>query len=162
MTTRRPDSRQTLADQIGKWRQLAASQKRLVLFAGLVALPATWAALRLFGLGRIQHWLAAPSKKAACEASHEEVEEVARFVDLAAKHTFVPTTCLSRSLTLLWMLKTRGVAAKLRIGARVLEGRQLEAHAWTEYRGRTVNDPDRISERFEAFAEALPARTFLR
>jgi hypothetical protein len=37
----------------------------------------------------------------------------------------------------------------------------LEAHAWTEYGGAPVNDGERISERFESFAQPLPYRSFL-
>lgn len=63
---------------------------------------------------------------------------VARWRAAAARHLILKTNCLDRALTLWWLLRRRGVAADLRIGARK-EGGRFEAHAWVEV-GRVVLD----------------------
>ena len=52
--------------------------------------------------------------------------------------------CLVESLTLWWELRRSGLAADLRVGVRLIDGR-LESHAWVEYDGRVLNDAGRIA-----------------
>jgi hypothetical protein len=61
-----------------------------------------------------------------------------RRVSAAARHLPLLTNCLDQSLTLWWMLRRRGIAGDLRIGARNEEA-QFEAHAWVEL-GEAVLD----------------------
>jgi hypothetical protein len=68
-----------------------------------------------------------------------------------------PENCLVRSLCLQWLLRRRGVASELRIGARLVGG-QLESHAWVEVDGRPVNDAPDVAERYAAFEGALANR----
>jgi hypothetical protein len=154
-----PSRLRSISERASKWKALPAADKKFVLFSAVVVLPAAWAALRFVGLGRIQHWLAARSSPSRPHA-FKEAERLARLLDLAAKHTWTPTTCLTRSLALVWLLRRRGIEVQLRLGVRRAAG-MLEAHAWTECGGAPVNDSERISERFEAFAQPLPYRSFL-
>ncbi len=62
----------------------------------------------------------------------ERVERAAVLTAVAARYGLARGTCLSRSLTLWWMLRSRGIQAFLRIGVRK-RYQQLEAHAWVEY-----------------------------
>ena len=62
-----------------------------------------------------------------------------RLVRAANSHSVRPAACLSRSLTLWWLLRRRGIESQLRLGVR--KGEQgLDAHAWVELAGQVVND----------------------
>ena len=56
-------------------------------------------------------------------------------------------TCLRRALTLQRLLAKRGISTELKIGARKDNG-QLNAHAWLEYQGQIIGEPEEITERF--------------
>jgi len=58
--------------------------------------------------------------------------------------------CLSQSVALWWLLRRRGMPAKLRIGAR-RTGSGLEAHAWVEMGSEVVNDAEDVRENYAAF-----------
>jgi len=81
-------------------------------------------------------------------------------VNLAARHSPFPATCLTRSLLLQWLLLRRGVASQLRIGVR-LHSKSLQAHAWVECDGVPVNDSVDIASQFAPFAASLPAAAFM-
>jgi hypothetical protein len=59
--------------------------------------------------------------------------------------------CLLRSLALLFVLRTEGVAGcELKLGVRLNEG-DLDAHAWVEHLGSPLNDVSDVGARFAAF-----------
>lgn len=68
-------------------------------------------------------------------------------VDRASSHHLVPMTCLRRALTLQKMLAHMGIAVELKIGVQRETG-QFGAHAWLEYRGRPLGEPESITESF--------------
>jgi hypothetical protein len=120
------------------------------------ALAATWAGLRVVGFRR---WSASIERLASLKTRGvKEVDGsqisiasgVAVKLDLAARHLFFRTNCLERSLALRWLLRRRGIAADLRIGARK-ESETLEAHAWIELEGVVLNDPDEAHRHFAPF-----------
>lgn len=83
---------------------------------------------------------------------HEEEEgpELARWVEVAARHHLISTTCLVRSLCLYRMMSRRGCEARLRFGVRREDDadRPLVAHAWVEDgHGRPVGSP-RVADGF--------------
>ncbi len=80
----------------------------------------------------------------------EQCRRHARAVDVAAGNVPFRARCLERSLTLWWLLRRRRIPVELRIGVRKSE-RDLEAHAWVELDGRTVNDRDDVHRRYAAF-----------
>ena len=55
--------------------------------------------------------------------------------------------CLSRSLTLWWLLRRHGVAADVRLGVNLAEG--FAAHAWVEWQGQVLNDTPDVSSRYQ-------------
>lgn len=81
----------------------------------------------------------------------EETESLIRALKEAVDHArynhLYPMTCLRRALTLQKMLAERGIAAELKIGVRKEAG-QLSAHAWLEYQGKPLGEPERIAERY--------------
>jgi len=85
-------------------------------------------------------------KLTVCPTVSDEVKAVTRIraiyqmVHLAARHCPVTAQCLPQSLVLWWLLRRAGVASELRIGVRKQAGR-LEAHAWVELSGWSLNQP---------------------
>lgn len=74
---------------------------------------------------------------------------LAEAVRAAARRPVVGVVCLPESLTLLTLLRRRGVAADLRIGVATAGG--FSAHAWVEVDGQPVNDTADVAERFVPF-----------
>ena len=68
----------------------------------------------------------------------------------AAHHGIVQSSCLEESLTLWHLLRMQGYEAKLRIGVRKTGGK-FEAHAWVEYEGTALNQPEQVHQHYAAF-----------
>jgi hypothetical protein len=60
---------------------------------------------------------------------------------------------------LLWLLRERGVEARLRIGVRFID-RKLDAHAWVEWAGQPVNDRPDVAGTFTDMGELVPMAAF--
>jgi hypothetical protein len=126
----------------GFWR-LNGFERGVALKAGL-ALTASWAGLRLAGFRR---WKAALDGLArpvvpAHVSEQDQLDaarEIARVQQSVVRHLFFRPNCLEQSITLLWLLQTRGIAAELRVGARK-EAERFEAHAWVERNGVVLSE----------------------
>jgi hypothetical protein len=106
--------------------------------------------LRLLPFRKVQRWAEGGARRDA--HSHigdlaQTIRQVSEQVKGAARNHLYPMSCLRRSLVLQRMLRRRGISAELRIGASLVEG-QLQAHAWLEYAGMPIGEPQRITERF--------------
>ena len=124
------------------WR-LSGFERGVALEAGVV-LTAGWVGLRLAGFRRWRAALDALARPAAPARVSEQdqddaAREIARVQQSVGRHLFFQPNCLEQSLTLLWLLQTRGIAAQLRVGARKEEGR-FEAHAWVERKGEVLSE----------------------
>jgi len=75
-------------------------------------------------------------------------------VDRARFNHLYPMTCLRRALTLQKMLAKRGILTELKIGARRKDA-QLSAHAWVEYQGQSIGEPEKIREKFSNLEKVL-------
>lgn len=145
---------------LNKFSLLSPVQRRTLL-AAWVCLPFFWLALRILGLPRLHTWLhrslivIQPSGSFALDAIRAQAEAV----NIAARHSPFPATCLSRSLLLSWLLRRRNVASKLCIGVRLTHG-ALEAHAWVECDGVPVNDLPDIAAQFASFGDLVPLAAF--
>lgn len=124
------------------WR-LSGFERGIALEAA-AGLTVTWLGLRLAGFRRwksLLGWLAprVVNDVAASNVSLEETaRQIARLEEAAARNLFFGTNCLEQSLVLWWLLRMRGIAAELKIGARKDLDR-FEAHAWVEFRGAILN-----------------------
>ncbi|MFZ3216980.1 MAG: lasso peptide biosynthesis B2 protein [Candidatus Acidiferrales bacterium] len=125
-----------MSERWRRFRRLSGYERGIVLEAA-GGLLATWLGLRLAGFRRWKSalgWLG-PSANAAGQlpaaARKESAEVIARLCAAAARNFFCATNCLEQSLVLWWLLRRRGIAAELRIGARK-EQERFEAHAWVE------------------------------
>jgi hypothetical protein len=130
------------------------------LAQAVILLPLTALALRLAGLRRSQRIFLRllphdPARKIEwSEAALARALRLSRLVDLAARHGVYPANCLQRSLTLLWMLRRRGIQSDLRFGTRKAGGR-FEAHAWIEVEGVVLNDDDDVRLCYTTFDRAI-------
>ncbi|MBE0625932.1 MAG: lasso peptide biosynthesis B2 protein [Burkholderiales bacterium] len=125
----------------------------------MLLLPLFWIGLHVFGLPRLHAWLNRSVQVARPSRYRQEPAAMGALVNIAGDHGPWPSTCLTRSLLLGWLLHRRGVPSELRIGVRLDEGR-LEAHAWVECDGKPINDAEDVAARFAPFDEALPHKMF--
>ena len=73
-------------------------------------------------------------------------QRMAWLVEVAARYHVLRPTCLPKAIVLYWLLRQRGLEAKVVIGAqKTADG--IGAHAWLEYEGRIL-----IGESGEVFA----------
>jgi Transglutaminase-like superfamily len=131
---------------MGIWQKFwrLSGFERGVALEAAACLPATWVGLRVAGFRRWKNllgWLAprVATGSGASDASLEQTaHQIARLEEAAARNLFFGTNCLERSLVLWWLLRIRGIAAELRIGARK-DANRFEAHAWVEFHGAVLN-----------------------
>ena len=147
--------------------QRLTSRERWLLIQALMLLPITALLLRLVGFSRCQSVLCglAPSVELPSGNQTEELirraNVTARMVRAVSWHGLYRGNCLQQSLVLWWLLRRQGIGSDLRIGVRKESGR-LEAHAWVELMGITLNEPENIHHRFAAFDRPiLPVGTDL-
>lgn len=146
------------ARQLRRFLELAHAERQ-TLIASATGLPLVWLGLRLLGLARMQALLQAHHDQMGQPLPLQDMQALAGLVNIAARHTVGPVTCLTRSLLLVWLLRRRGVRGQLRIGVRRIES-GLAAHAWVEVDDMPVNDQADIGARFLPFGELIPLRAF--
>ena len=79
---------------------------------------------------------------------HEEIREIAKALNRAARFGFFRPKCLVRSMGLRRMIDDAGISgATVRVGVQVLRGR-FNAHAWVEYDGEVVGDDAALVARY--------------
>lgn len=131
--------------------------ERWLLLEALVGLPLVALALRVASLQRVLTTLGWSLPRSLPDDDDARACRAASLVDVAARRGLDPGNCLSRSVTLWWLLRRRGIANTLRIGVR-REGPVLLAHAWVEHAGRPLNDSETVCVRYAAFeGSVLPS-----
>lgn len=141
-----------------KRRALSRADQRTVVLAG-AAMPLFWLGLRVMGLPRFQALLQRRPLTRNRAMPLADIQALGALVNIAARHTLGPRTCLTRSLLLGWLLQRRGVASELRIGVRLTQG-ELAAHAWVECQGIPVNDRPDVGVQFASFGDLVPLKAF--
>jgi hypothetical protein len=81
------------------------------------------------------------------------IEAVAHAVAMAAALYPGRALCLEQSLTLYYLLRRRGIDARLRLG---VQPHPFSAHAWVEYGGAPLNDFPEHVKHFIALPEVRP------
>lgn len=92
-------------------------------------------------------------------ASSASLEALRLATSRVQAYSWLPGNCLSRSLSLLWLLRRRGYAPDLRLGVS-LAGGTFAAHAWVELDGRVLNDRQDVATRYRPLAASPTAVTF--
>lgn len=138
--------------RLKRFLDLPAPDQWVVLQAG-VALPLLATRLRLTGFQKLRKRIESTTlgtDPAATDLPFEDqADRIGLLVGAAARNGAFRGTCLTRSLTLLWLLRRHGIEADLRIG--VKSEAEFEAHAWVELDGRPLNDSADVAERFDPF-----------
>ena len=143
---------------LARWVALSRADQRTVLLAG-AAMPVFWLGLRVLGLPRFQASLQRRPVARNRSMPLADIQALGELVNIAARHTLGPRTCLTRSLLLGWLLRRRGVQSQLRIGVRFTQG-ALDAHAWVECEGIPANDRPDVSAQFAPFGDLMPLSAF--
>lgn len=148
-----------ISDQFEKFIRLPEEEQRLI-FVAVACLPVFWVGLYVFGLPRFQVWLQRLSPMRMKKHPYlSQIQAWGEAVNIGARLTPFPATCLTRSLLLGWLLQRRGVPSDLRIGVRLKEG-TLDAHAWVECDGVPVNDRPNVASQFAPFGDLVPLAAF--
>jgi hypothetical protein len=131
------------------------SEARKMFRRAAVLLPLVGASLRLRGYKRTQEWLHARWVRRnpalpQTTSSKDIVEKTCRMVRAAVRYGLPGASCLEASLTLWYLLRLQGISASVRIGVRKHTGR-FEAHAWVEYEGAALNQPEEVHRHFVPF-----------
>ncbi|HXG55490.1 MAG TPA: lasso peptide biosynthesis B2 protein [Vicinamibacterales bacterium] len=129
-----------------RWRTLSCFDVRTTLLAAAL-LPLMHVCIRMEGAVRVIAWLRRDSRHRGSPAGAAVVHRVAWAVARASNRGLHAGNCLSRSLTLIWLLGRHDVVAELRLGAR-LEEQRFEAHAWVVWEGMVLNDSPSVGLRF--------------
>lgn len=138
-----------LLTMLSRWQALTARERILYAEAMLFLL---WAEALVY-LVPVRHWRASLTGSPEGGASLALLRDIKRAVERAARHAPMPAKCLSQALAAAWMLRRRGVAGTIKLGAaRGPEG-ALAFHAWLTVGPHIVTGA--VGE--EAFALLRPA-----
>jgi hypothetical protein len=146
-------------EPLQRYKALDPASKRIFGRAAILLRLVRWS-LRLRGYGET---FTSFQKRIQFQAkgveSHPEVREsvrvTCRMVRAALRYSLVQFTCLEESLTLWYLLREQGIPACLRIGVRK-ENEKFEAHAWVEYAGEALNQPEEMHRHYAAFEQDFP------
>ena len=124
-----------------------------------VLLPLAKASLRWRGYGEtyasLQRRLAAMAPIVPEPSGiAEQVRRTCRIVGAAQRRSLVKFTCLEESLILWYLLGSQGISSRLRIGVRKTK-EKFEAHAWVEYCGEALNQPEQLHRHYAAFEKEI-------
>ena len=140
-----------------RFRILDPPARNLFLRA-LMTLPVVSLSLKLRGFTKtraaLQRVLPASNSPLDSDFVRVRAALAARMVNSADRHGPVHPTCLTKSLTLWWLLARQGIASDLRIGVRREQGK-LEAHAWVERDGIALNEAEEGHRHYAAFDAAF-------
>ena len=146
------EHRLTAADPVARRRRLRDLPlgERWLLGEAFIGLSFVALALRVGSLRRVLTILGWSLPRSLVHDDEARASRAADLLGVAARRGLFSSNCLSRSVTLWWLLRRRRIAAELRIGVR-REGPILLAHAWVEHGGRPLNDSEAMRARFAVF-----------
>jgi hypothetical protein len=123
-------------------------RERARLVGAVLVLPIAHLLLRTAGYTRSLRLgeRLSPTRTEPADAE-QRATTTTRLVWIAARKTHLPSTCLSRSLALWYLLRLQGVPTEIQIGVQA-GGATLDAHAWVVQRGRVLNDDAELTARY--------------
>ena len=140
---------------VRRWKALNSTERKAVLAVLRRMVLVSWR-LRIGGYRRLVSDL-----ESSTRTSHSyqtlQPHRLSTLVDRVAEVLPGRQNCLTRSLTLAWLLRDGGLQPLLRLGVRRDDG-VLLFHAWIELDGQVVNDLPEIGNRFTAFGDQGPPR----
>lgn len=142
--------------KLTKLRDLSRSDC-VYLIAASTILPLVRLSIRIWGLKHVYHYLKhriPPTSILPQFLLTNDVQHIAYLVNAVARQWPFRAPCLTRSLTLWWLLKQQGINSELCIGVRN-KGNKFEAHAWLERDGIVLNDSIEHIQKFSAFKRTI-------
>jgi hypothetical protein len=123
---------------------LALSGRERVQFLGLMAsLAVVHGSLALTGYVRTRRWVerltAGGTSRAATSDDLQAARRLARLAEIAGRRGAVQATCLRQALVLHGWLRRRGLKPEIVIGVRRDGDAPLDAHAWVELEGASID-----------------------
>jgi hypothetical protein len=145
-------------ERLRRFRALEPAARGIFLRAAIL-LPLLSLSLRVRGFGatqaNLQKFLPVVNQKTGtARTTHAAL--TARMVRAAVHHGLGVSSCLEESLALWWLLARQGIASQLRIGIRK-ESAKFEAHAWVEFEGAALNEPETLHHHYAAFEGEISA-----
>ncbi len=131
-------------------QEITPLQRRYFLKAVIVHWVSL-SAIRTIGFGKYYHRLnqilyhQEPGEWLAANISSHY--EIAMIIDKACRYSSRSSTCLSRSITLYWIMQRQKIPVELQIGFRIRED-ILEGHAWVELDGQVLNDDHEVRDEY--------------
>jgi len=80
------------------------------------------------------------------------VESISHAVAIAGNHGIYRTNCLKQSLLLWWFLARRGISTEINFGIEDEAIETFSAHAWVEYGGVNISNPEKTVQKFLGFS----------
>ncbi|SRR6266446_5749038 len=128
-----------------------SSREVWLLLQAAVLLPAARLALHFVTVAQLKDFGARGVNGA--KSPQLPPQATARMVRVAAQYGFSRAKCLEQSFVLRWLLLRQGIDARVLFGARK-EAEQMQAHAWVEVDGISLDeDDDDMHRRFSPFEE---------
>ena len=137
-----------LPKKLHSYLNLSRKDRGLLLKAWILLLGIDWS-LRLVPFHYLRGWLfnPAPVSVTAKTDPKDAIERTSGAVNRAARNHIYPMTCLRRALALKHLLIGSGIWTELRFGVQRENG-GLSAHAWLEYEGQPINEPQMVEKGF--------------
>jgi Transglutaminase-like superfamily len=109
----------------------------------------TYAGLRVFGFKRLLAGvqLLAPVGEPVPERCPEKIRIYVHLFSAVARRCPLPLRCLGRSVALCWLLRLRGIDAKVHIGV-CKNHNSLHGHAWVQCGDLVINDTEDVGEHY--------------
>jgi hypothetical protein len=150
-------------DRFRRFSALDPDARKLFLRAAAL-LPFVGMSLHARGYKKTQGWLQnrLESRRVSAitaGAPDQLVHKTCRMVRAAEHYGLTRSTCLEESLALWYLLGRQNISSRIRIGVRRQAGK-FEAHAWVEYEGEALNQPEELHRHyapFESEFDTLPA-----
>jgi len=117
-------------------------------------LPIVTTSLKTVGLRKTQSWLARNSPGPtvlSAEQTQADVRRAAQMMAVACRRYPLRSSCLPRTIVLWSLLRQRGIATDVRIGARGNSQGEFQAHAWLEWNGEVLNDVADVGRQYRPF-----------
>lgn len=147
------DFYRSLSRKAETWYSLSKSDRALVIRA-MCLLPIVATSLKTVGLRKTRSWLARNSPRPtvlSAEQTRASARRAAQMVAVACRRQPFRSSCLPRTIVLWNLLRRRGIATDVRIGARSNSQGEFQAHAWLEWNGEVLNDVADVAQQYLPF-----------
>lgn len=147
-----------MANRIEPLKKLSFSDWKILILSSLL-LPVVALSLKISSLKQTQKFLMryAPPPANLPEADSfqlQEAQNIARMVNISARHGLYKANCLKQVLVLWAFLNRRKITSTLHIGVKKTVTQPFEAHSWLECAGTPLIDTQEKLQNFSSFSSS--------